>query len=61
MTPTDVQHMVCLGLPLPAMDVRITRDRTVLGPREIGAIELRGPAVAEPLSHGGRRRFTRPP
>ena len=42
----DVQHIVCLGLPLPAMDVRITRDTTVLGPREIGTIELRGPAVA---------------
>ncbi len=42
----DVQHIVCLGVPLPGMDVRITRDTTVLGPREIGTIELRGPAVA---------------
>ena len=42
----DVQHIVCLGAPLPGMDVRITRDTTVLGPREIGTIELRGPAVA---------------
>ena len=42
----DVQHIVCLGFPLTGMDVRITRDGTVQGPREIGAIELRGPAVA---------------
>ncbi len=42
----DVQHVVCLGFPLTGMDVRITRDGMVQGPREIGAIELRGPAVA---------------
>ena len=42
----DVQHIVCLGMPLTGMDVRITRDATVQGPREIGAIELRGPAIA---------------
>ena len=42
----DAQHIVCLGFPLTGMDVRITRDATVQGPREIGAIELRGPAVA---------------
>ena len=42
----DVQHIVCLGFPLTGMDVRITRDGMVQGPREIGAIELRGPAVA---------------
>jgi fatty-acyl-CoA synthase len=42
----DVQHIVCLGFPLTGMDVRITRDETVQGPREIGAIELRGPTVA---------------
>jgi fatty-acyl-CoA synthase len=42
----DVQHIVGLGVPLPGMDVRITRDGTVQGPREIGSIELRGPAVA---------------
>ena len=42
----DAQHIVCLGFPLTGMDVRIIRDATVQGPREIGAIELRGPAVA---------------
>ena len=42
----DAQHIVCLGFPLTAMDVRITRDGTVQGPREIGDIELRGPAIA---------------
>ena len=42
----DVQHIVCLGFPLTGTDVRITRDGTVQGPREIGAIELRGPVVA---------------
>src|SRR5277367_2558600 len=42
----DAQHIVCLGFPLASMDVRITRDATVQGPREIGAIELRGPAIA---------------
>ena len=42
----DVQHIVCLGPPLTGMDVRITRDAKVQGPREIGVIELRGPAVA---------------
>src|SRR6478735_6583438 len=42
----DVQHIVCLGFPLTGMDVRITRDGMVQGLREIGAIELRGPAVA---------------
>jgi fatty-acyl-CoA synthase len=42
----DAQHIVCLGFPLTGMDVRITRDETVQGPREIGTIELRGPAVA---------------
>jgi fatty-acyl-CoA synthase len=29
------------------MDVRITRDGIAQGPREIGTIELRGPAVAD--------------
>ena len=43
----DAQHIVCLGAPLTGMDVRITMDGNVQGPREIGAIELRGPAVAE--------------
>ena len=42
----DVQHIVCQGFPVTGMDVRIARDGTAQGPREIGAIELRGPAVA---------------
>jgi fatty-acyl-CoA synthase len=37
---------VCQGFPVTGMDVRIARDGTAQGPREIGAIELRGPAVA---------------
>ena len=41
-----VQQIVCVGFPVPGMEVRIIRDGTVLGPREIGAIELRGPTVA---------------
>ena len=44
--PADVQHVVCLGAPLPGLDVRIIRDARVQGPREIGGIELRGPAIA---------------
>lgn len=43
----DAQHVVCLGFPVTGMDVRIARDGTALGPREIGAIELRGPAIAD--------------
>ena len=42
----DVQHIVCQGFPVTGMDVRIARDGTAQGPREIGAIELRGPALA---------------
>jgi len=42
----DTQHVVCLGLPVTGTDVRITGDGTSLAPREIGAIELRGPAIA---------------
>ena len=42
----DAQHIVSLGFPLTGMDVRITRDGTVQQPREIGDIELRGPAIA---------------
>jgi fatty-acyl-CoA synthase len=42
----DVQHVVCVGSTVTGMDVRIARDGTTQGPREIGAIELRGPAVA---------------
>jgi fatty-acyl-CoA synthase len=43
---SDAQHVVCVGFPVTGMDVRIARDGTAHGPREIGAIELRGPAVA---------------
>ncbi len=42
----NVQRVVCVGFPVTGMDVRIARDGTAKGPREIGAIELRGPAVA---------------
>lgn len=42
----DAQHVVSVGLPVPGMDVRITRAGNVQPPREIGAIELRGPLVA---------------
>ncbi len=42
----NAQHFVCLGPPVTGMDVRIARDGTALGPREIGGIELRGPAIA---------------
>jgi fatty-acyl-CoA synthase len=42
----NVQHVVCLGHPVTGMDVRIVRDGTALGPREIGAVELRGPSIA---------------
>ncbi|MBS1693885.1 MAG: fatty acyl-AMP ligase [Actinobacteria bacterium] len=45
-TSQDVRHIVCSGRPVPGMRVRITRDGNTLAPREIGAIELRGPAVA---------------
>ena len=37
---------MCQGFPVTGMDVRIARDGTAQGPREIGAIELRGPALA---------------
>jgi fatty-acyl-CoA synthase len=40
------QQMVCVGVPVKGMDVRIVREGVVKGPREIGAIELRGPTVA---------------
>jgi fatty-acyl-CoA synthase len=44
--PEDVQHVVCVGFPVTGMHVRIAQNGTAQGPREIGAIELRGPAVA---------------
>ena len=40
------QRIACLGVPVTGMEVRIIRAATALGPREIGSIELRGPAVA---------------
>ena len=40
------QQIVCVGFPVKGMDVRIVREGSVQGPREIGAIELRGPTVA---------------
>ncbi|MBX7432669.1 fatty acyl-AMP ligase [Mycobacterium sp. Y57] len=42
----NAQHVVSVGPAVAGMDVRIVRDGTARGPREIGAIELRGPAVA---------------
>ncbi|QUR67497.1 fatty acyl-AMP ligase [Mycobacterium spongiae] len=45
--PEDVRHLVSLGSPAMGMDVRIVRDGIPQAPREIGAIELRGPAVAK--------------
>jgi fatty-acyl-CoA synthase len=43
----DVQHVVCVGLPVTGLDLRISRNGTALAPREIGAIELRGPMIAD--------------
>jgi fatty-acyl-CoA synthase len=40
------QQIVCVGFPAKGIDVRIVREGSVQGPREIGALELRGPAVA---------------
>lgn len=42
----NAQHIVCAGFAVTGMDVRIVRDGKAQGPREIGGIELRGPAVA---------------
>ena len=44
--PDIAQQIVCVGFPVKGMDVRIVREGSVQGPREIGAIELRGPTVA---------------
>jgi fatty-acyl-CoA synthase len=50
----DVQHLVCVGLPVRGLDLRIRRNGIALAPREIGAIELRGPMVADNyLTSGG--------
>jgi fatty-acyl-CoA synthase len=42
----DVQHVVCVGLPVTGLDLRISRNRTAVAPREIGSVELRGPMTA---------------
>jgi fatty-acyl-CoA synthase len=42
----DCRHIACVGFPVTGMEVRVTRGEEVLAPREIGAIELRGPTVA---------------
>jgi fatty-acyl-CoA synthase len=42
----DAQHVVSVGFAVNGVDVRIVRDGTAREPREIGAIELRGAAVA---------------
>lgn len=42
----DARHIVCVGLPIPGMEVRISSDRKVLSARQIGAIQLRGPSIA---------------
>jgi fatty-acyl-CoA synthase len=42
----DCRHIACVGFPVTGMEVRVTRGGEVLAPREIGAIELRGPTVA---------------
>ena len=38
--------MVCVGLPIPGMEVRIVSDQTAQGIRAVGAIQLRGPSIA---------------
>jgi len=51
---SDAQHVVCAGHPLIGMEVRITRDGKSLAPRQIGTIEIRGPAIADGyLTAGG--------
>jgi fatty-acyl-CoA synthase len=42
----DAQQIVCVGFPVKGVEVRIVREGVVKGPREIGAIELRGPTVS---------------
>jgi fatty-acyl-CoA synthase len=44
--PDIAQQIVCVGFPVNGMDVRIVREGSAQGPREIGAIELHGPTVA---------------
>lgn len=44
--PDIAQQIVCVGFPVKGIDVRIVREGSLQGPREIGAIELRGPTIA---------------
>ncbi|MGV9713758.1 fatty acyl-AMP ligase [Gordonia sp. NPDC003424] len=41
-----VRHVACVGAPVSGMEVRISRAGQALAHRAIGAIEIRGPAVA---------------
>lgn len=41
----DAQPVMCLGLPIPDMQVRITRNGQVLQARQVGAIELCSPSI----------------
>jgi len=43
----QVRHVVCIGAPVTGMEVRISWSGKALAHREIGSIEVRGPAVAE--------------
>jgi fatty-acyl-CoA synthase len=43
----DSRQVICVGLPVSGMHVRITRGTEVVAPREIGEIELRGPTIAK--------------
>jgi fatty-acyl-CoA synthase len=43
----DAQQVVCVGEPVTGLELRISRNGTALAPRQIGAIELRGPMIAE--------------
>jgi fatty-acyl-CoA synthase len=43
----DAQQVVCVGIPVTGLELRISRNGTALAPRQIGAIELRGPMIAE--------------
>jgi len=50
----DAQYVVCVGHPLTGMEVLIARDGKALAPRRIGAIKVRGPAIADSyLTVGG--------
>lgn len=42
----DARHVVCVGLPIHGMEVRVVSDDTTLSTRDVGAIQLRGPSIA---------------